>query len=100
MVAATVMVALPVPDAGVAVSQLPPPPVVVAETVQALADDPDGMVSCNVCAAGSVVPGAVKVNCDGVTDGALALVTVSVTGIAIGATVLPVPVKVTVTVPV
>ena len=99
MVAATVMVALPVPEAGVAVSQLPPP-VVVAETVQPLADDPDGMVSCNVCAAGSVVPGAVNVNCDGVTDGALALVTVSVTGIAIGATVLPVPAKVTVTVPV
>ena len=77
------MAPLPVPDAGVAVSQLPPL-AVVAATVQLVADDVDGMVSCSVCDAGLTLVVAAKVTWDGVTVGDAAVDTLNTTGVCGG----------------
>ena len=83
----TPMLLLPAPDAGDAPSQ-GPPLVVVTETVQTVAEEPTGIVSCTCCALGLTPPVAVKVSWDGVTVGT-ELLTVKVTATWTGETVVP-----------
>ncbi len=78
---ATVMAELPLPVVGDTPSQLLPPLEVEVETTKLPVGALDGKVSCSVCEAGLVAPGAEKLNCDCEIEAVGEVAMLSVTGI-------------------